>query len=216
MSCFESSTFLKNPNVMSQDILKRACEKLGWKFEIIIEHNKEVLYVYNANQQSDLNGEFALKVLDNTVIYNSYYLQNGRELARDLENQFYDLNIQYAEQTILNEFEALGFKYLPDTKFVPSETEKKRFKMVAHSRISEETEKRVEIEFTIKFDGTVVSDSNYIPEDVHKLADKAMEAIDRNFGTFRKEDEHIKRKDIPLKYKNKAYCKNGNKIIAKY
>jgi hypothetical protein len=88
--------------------------------------------------------------------------------------------------------------------------------MVAHSRISEETEKRVEIEFTIKFDGTIVSDSNYIPEDVHKLADKAMEAIDRAFGTTRKEGEQIKRKEIPAKYKNKTYCKAGSKIIAKY
>lgn len=216
MSCFESSTFLKSPNVMNQDILKQACEKLGWTFEIKTEQSKQVLYVYNANQQSNLRGEFALKVVDNVVTYNSYYMKNGRELAKELESQFYGLNIQYAQQTILNEFEALGFKFMPDNKFVPSETEKVRFKMVAHSKISEETEKRVELEFTIKFDGTVVSDSNYIPEDVHKLADKAMEAIDRAFGTTRKEGEQIKRKEIPAKYKNKAYCKAGNKVIAKY
>lgn len=216
MSCFESSTFLKNPNVMNQDILTQACKKLGWKFEIKTEQDKEVLYVYNTGQQSNLHGEYALKVDANTVTYNSFYLKNGRQLSEELESQFYELNIQYAQQTILSEFEALGFKYLPDNRFTPSETEKIRFKMVAHSRISEETEKRVEIEFTIKFDGTVVSDSNYIPEDIHKLADKAMEAIDRNFGTIRKEGEHIKRKEIPLKYKNKAYCKTGTKIIAKY
>ena len=216
MSCFESSTFLKSPNVMNQDILKQACNKLGWTFEIKIEQNKEVLYVYNANQQSNLYGEFALKVIDNTVTYNSYYLKNGRQLSEELESQFYELNVQYAYQTILSEFEALGFKYLADNRFTPSETEKVRFKMVAHSRMTEETEKRVEIEFTIRFDGTIMSDSNYIPEDVHKLADKAMESIDRNFGTTRKEGEHIKRKEIPLKYKNKAYCKAGNKIIAKY
>jgi hypothetical protein len=201
---------------MNRDILKQACEKLGWTFEIKTEQNNQVLYVYNANQQNNLRGEYALKVVDNVVSYNSYYMKNGRELAKELEGQFYGLNIQYAQQTILNEFQALGFKYLPDNKFVPNETEKIRFKMVAHSRMSEETEKRVELEFTIKFDGAIVSDSNYIPEDIHTLADKAMASIDAAFGTTRKEGEHIKRKEIPAKYKNKAYCKVGNKIIAKY
>lgn len=216
MSCFESSTFLKNPSVMNQEILKKACENLGWKFELKKEQNSQVLYVYNTNDQANLKGEFALKVSGNTVTYNSFYMKNGRELAKELEKQFYELNIQYAKQTVLNEFEAMGFKYLPDNKFAPNETEKLKFKMVAHSKISDETEKRTEIDFTIKFDGTIISDSNYIPEDVHKLADKAMEAIDRSFGNTRKEGEHIKRKEIPLKYKNKAYCKVGNKVIAKY
>lgn len=216
MSCFESSTFLKSPNVMNQEILKRACEKLGWKFEVQTEQNKQVLYVYDTNKNANLQGEFALKVIDNVVTYNTYYMNNGQELIKELEGQFYHLNVLYAKETILNEFGALGFKFMTDHKFVPTETEKVRFKMVAHSKIPEETEKRVEIEFTIKSDGTVVSDSNYIPEDVHKLADKAMEAIDKAFGTTRKEGEHIKRKEIPVKYKNKAYCKAGNKIIAKY
>jgi len=216
MSCFESSTFLKSPNVMNQKTLKKACEKLSWTSEIKTEQGKQVLYVYDTNQQNNLRGEYALKVVDNVVTYNSYYMKNGRELAKELESQFYGLNIQYAQQTILNEFEALGFKFMPDNKFTPTETEKVRFKMVAHSKISDETEKRVELEFTIKFDGTIISDSNYIPEDVHKLADKAMEAIDNAFGTTRKEGEHIKRKEIPAKYKNKAYCKAGNKIIAKH
>ena len=215
MSCFESSTFLKSPNVMNPEILKKACDKLGWTFEIKTEQSKQVLYVYDVNQSSNLRGEYALKVVDNVVTYNSYYMKNGRELAKELENQFYGLNIQYAHQAILNEFEALGFKFMPVNTFVPTETEKVRFKMVGHSKISEETEKRVELEFTIKFDGTVVSDSNYIPKDVHKLADKAMEAIDKAFGTIRKEGEQIKRKEIPAKYKNKVYCKSGNKIIAK-
>ena len=216
MSCFESSTFLKNPNVMQEQILKKACANLEWKYEVQQENGKSILYVYDAKQQSNLHGEFALKVVDNQVIYNSYYLKNGQELVKTLQNQFYALNIEYAKESILKEFQALGFKYLPDSKFVPTEEEKVRFKMVAHSKISSETEKRTEIEFTIKFDGSIVSDSNYIPEDIHKLADKAMEAIDDAFGTKRTEGIHIKRKEIPLKYKNKAYCKAGNKIIAKH
>ena len=34
MSCFESSKFLRNPQVMNQEVLVRACDKLGWKYEI--------------------------------------------------------------------------------------------------------------------------------------------------------------------------------------
>lgn len=216
MSCFESSTFLKNPLIMNKEVLQKACKKLGWKFEIKFEQEQEVLYVFDVNQNSMLYGEFALKVQGNNVTYNSYYLKNGNQLVKELEESFYDLNIEYAKETILREFKAVGFKLLPDLKFVPTEQEKARFKMVAHSRISAETEKRTEIEFTILFDGTIVSDSNYIPEDVHKLADKAMSAIDNSFGTQRKEGQQIKRKEIPAKYKNKAYCKLNKKIVAKY
>lgn len=216
MSCFESSTFLKNPLVMNQEILKKACTQLGWKYEVKLVQDQEVLYIYDVNQNSRLHGEFALKVEGNKVTYNSYYLKNGSQLVKELEASFYDLNVEYARGTILREFQAVGFKLLPDLKFVPTEKEKVRFRMVAHSRIAAETEKRTEVEFTILFDGTIVSDSNYIPEDVHKLADKAMEAIDASFGTKRKEGEQIKRKEIPARYQNKAYCKANNKIVAKY
>jgi len=212
MSCFESSTFLKNPKVMNQEILKKACEKLSWKFEVKTEQNKQVLYVYDTNKNANLQGEFALKVIDNVVTYNSYYMKNGQELIKELEGQFYDLNVEYAKETILREFQAVGFKLLPDLKFVANETEKEKFKMVASTRNPNESEKRTEIEFIIKFDGTIVTDSNYIPEDIHKLADKAMEAIDKSFGTKRKEGEHIKRKSIPAIYQGKTFCSATGQI----
>ena len=212
MSCFESSTFLKSPQVMNQEILKKACEKLGWKFEVKLEQNKQVLYVFDTNQKANLKGEFALKVFDNVVTYNSYYMKNGQELIKELESQFYGLNIVYAKETILREFQAVGFKFLPDFKFVPTESEKEKFKMVATTRNPNESDKRTEIEFIIKFDGTIVTDSNYIPEDIHKLADKAMEAIDNSFGTKRKEGEHIKRKPIPLMYQGKTFCSATGQI----
>ena len=215
MSCFESSTFLKSPHVMNQEILKKACEKLGWKFEIKTEQNKQVLYVYDANQKANLKGEFALKVIDNVVTYNSYYMKNGQELIKELESQFYGLNVVYAKETILREFQAVGFKLLPDLKFVPTESEKEKFKMVATTRNPNESDKRTEIEFVIKFDGTIVTDSNYIPEDIHKLADKAMEAIDKSFGTKRKEGEHIKRKPIPAIYQGKTFCSATGQIKSK-
>lgn len=216
MSCFETSTFLKNPQVMNQAILAKACEKLGWDAQLKQEQGKQVLYVYNAQQQANLRGEYALKVTGNAVRYNNYYLKNGKELVNSLEQSFYGLNVAYAKQTILSEFQALGFRHLPDYKFTPNDTEKLRFKMVASSKLAGETEKRTEIEFTIRFDGSIVSDSNYIPEDIHTLADQAMAGIDQAFGTSRKEGEQIKRKEIPAKYKNKAYCKANNKIRAKY
>ncbi len=212
MSCFESSTFLKSPQVMNQEILKRACEKLGWKFEIKTELNKQVLYVYDTNKNANLQGEFALKVIDNVVTYNSYFMKNGQELIKELENQFYGLNVVYAKETILREFQAVGFKFLPDLKFVANETEKEKFKMVATTRNPNEADKRTEIEFVIKFDGTIVTDSNYIPEDIHRLADKAMEEIDNSFGTKRKEGEHIKRKAIPPIYQGKTFCSASGQI----
>jgi hypothetical protein len=200
---------------MNQEVLIKACEKLGWKFEIKIEKNKRHLYVYNVNQNVNLNGEYALRVVDNVVTYNSYYMKNGIELIKELENQFYTLNIVYAKETILKEFQAVGFKFLPDLKFVPTETDKEKFKMVASTRNPNETEKRTEIEFVIKFDGSIVTDSNYIPEDIHKLADKAMEAIDNSFGSKRKEGVHIKRKSIPAIYQGKTFCSATGQIKSK-
>jgi hypothetical protein len=200
---------------MNQEILKKTCEKLGWKFEVKLEQNKQVLYVYDTLRNANLQGEFALKVVDNVVTYNSYYMKNGKELINELESHFYGLNVIYAKETILREFQAVGFKVLPDLKFVPNEIDKEKFKMVASTRNPNETDKRTEIEFTIKYDGTIVTDSNYIPEDIHKLADKAMEAIDNSFGTKRKEGEQIKRKTVPPLYQNKTFCSATGQIKSK-
>ena len=127
MSCFESSTFLKNPQVMNQEILINACKRLGWKFEIKQEKDQQVLCVYDTKKNANLQGEFALKVIDNVVTYNSYYMKNGLQLIKELEMQFYDLNVVYAKETILREFQSVGFKYLPDIKFTPTEKEKEKF-----------------------------------------------------------------------------------------
>jgi hypothetical protein len=83
--------------------------------------------------------------------------------------------------------------------------------MIGYSEMLGETD-GTEIEFTIKYDGTIVTDSNYIPEDIHLLADKAMEGIDKAFGTIRREGVHIKRKPIPAQYQGKAYCKAGTLV----
>ena len=211
MSCFESSKFLKNPQVMNQEVLIKACNELGWKYEI----RQNELIVLNANQKEDLRGEYLLKVKGDTVSYNSYYMKNAKEFVAELQGVFFKLNVVYAKETILKEFEGVGFTFKRDYDFVANNEEVERFYMVGVSKIENEDEKRTEIQFTILNDGTVVTDSNYIPEDIHKLADEAMLKIDCAFGTQRREGIEIKRKEVPERYKTKSYCTVNNKIKAK-
>ena len=211
MSCFESSKFLRNPQVMNQEVLMKACDNLGWKYEII---NNE-LVVLNANQKENLRGEYLLKVKGDMVSYNNYYIKNAKEFVLELQDTFYELNRIYAKETILKEFEAAGFTFKKDYDFIANSDEVERFYMVGYSKIENEDEKRTEIQFTILNDGTVITDSNYIPEDLHKLADEAMSKIDHSFGTTRREGIEIKRKEVPERYKTKSYCTINNKISAK-
>lgn len=193
MSCFESSKFLKNPQVMNQEVLIKACNELGWKYEI----RQNELIVLNANQKEDLRGEYLLKVKGDTVSYNSYYMKNAKEFVAELQGVFFKLNVVYAKETILKEFEGVGFTFKRDYDFVANNEEVERFYMVGVSKIENEDEKRTEIQFTILNDGTVVTDSNYIPEDIHKLADEAMLKIDSAFGTQRREGIEIKERKFP-------------------
>ena len=58
MSRFESSRFVRNPQVMHVDVLKSACEALGWTYCI----TGDELLVSDAKQDANLYGEFALKL----------------------------------------------------------------------------------------------------------------------------------------------------------
>jgi len=211
MSCFETSTFLKNPQVFKTEIFIQAVKKFNWEYEIKGENEIIVTNIPGAQ----LHGEYAMKISNGKVTYNSYYLKNGKELIKDLQSKFYILNVEYAKKTILTEFESQGFSLKKDYDFVANEEIKEKFFMVGYSKLENEDEKRTEIEFSILKDGTIVSDSNYIPYDVHELADKAMEGIEKAFGNTRREGIEIKRKEIPVRYKNKSYCSVSNKIIAK-
>ncbi|MFK7799764.1 MAG: hypothetical protein AB8E82_20080 [Aureispira sp.] len=211
MSCFESSTFLKNPKIMNRQVLIDACKKLGWEYKI----KHEELFVYNANQKANLRGEYALKVRGNTVSFNKYYIKNGQELVQELQTQFYALNVEYAEQSIVQAFEKVGFRVRKDWDFKANAAIAKQFFMVTETRLQEEEERTTIIQFSILKDGTVKSDSNYLPQDVHDLADKAMEALDAAFGSTRREGIEIKRKAIPEKYKGKTYCSASGQIKSK-
>ena len=193
---------------MNRQVLMDACKKLGWKYEI----KQDELIVYNANQNTNLHGEYALKVRGNTVSFNNFYMKNGKELVKDLQKQFYKLNIEYAEQSIIQEFERAGFRMRRDWDFEANEETAKQFFMVAETRMQGEEERETVIKFSILNDGTVVTDSNYIPHDIHELADKAMAELDKSFGSTRREGIEIKRKAIPEKYKSKTYCSATGQI----
>jgi len=187
---------------MNQAVLIKACQELGWKYEI----RQDELIVLNANQKDDLKGEYLLKVKGDTVSYNSYYMKNAKEFVSELQEVFFKLNVVYSKETILKEFEGVGFSFKRDFDFVANEEEVDRFYMVGYSKIENEEENKTEIQFTILKDGSVVTDSNYIPEDIHKLADEAMLKMDNAFGNKRREGIEIKRKEVPIKYQGKTQC----------
>ena len=70
--------------------------------------------------------------------------------------------------------------------------------MVGRSKDRGEIEQVGQIKFTILNDGTVISDSDYLPIDVNQLAHAAMDAVELNFSSKR----IMTKKEIPLKYKN--------------
>jgi len=204
MSCFESSIFLKNPDLMNQDVLISACDKLGWKYTV----TGNELTVFQINSNENLRDEFAMKIIGNKVTYNTYYLKNAKSKVQELQNTFYELNVKYAEESIFREFKKQGWTFKSNDKFKPSENEKVSFYMVGRSKLKDETEPISQIEFTIFKDGSVRTDSDYIPKDIHELADKAMESLESIFGNKRE----ISGKKIPLKYKHKTFCENKKTI----
>lgn len=181
MSRFETSKFVRNPQVMNQEVLKIACDRLGWTYKIV---NNELL-VTDIKQNVQLYGEFALKVTGDQVIYNSYYLKNGKELIKELQETFFPLNVEYAKNTVISEFQLKGFTLKKLYDFKPTEEERERFCMVGFTKSPNEKNKRFEVQFSVLKDGTVITDSNYLPDDVNDLAHKAMDEVERKFGNKR-------------------------------
>ena len=204
MSCFESSTFVKNPDVMNQEVLIQSCKKLGWKYSITANE----LTIFQLNADENLRGEYAMKIVGNKVTYNTYYLKNAKSKVQELQNTLYELNVKYAEESIIREFKKQGWTFKSNEKFKASIEEKISFFMIGRSKLKEETEPIAQIKFTILKDGSVKTDSDYIPKDIHELADKAMLELESIFGNERT----INGKEIPLKYKHKTFCENKKTI----
>lgn len=181
MSRYESSKFVKNPKIMNIEVLKSACEKLGWEYTI----SKGELMVTDAHQKEKLYGEYVLMVSGNTVTYNSYYLKNGNELVENLQKTFYPLNVEYAKKTVVDAFSKNGFTFKKIYGYQAKEEEAERFAMVGYTKLPNEKEKRFEIVFSILKDGTVITDSNYLPDDVNELAHKSMDELQEYFGNKR-------------------------------
>lgn len=204
MSCFETSTFANNPDVMNQEVLVQACIKLGWKFAKIANE----LTIFQLNEIENLRGEYAMKIVGNKVTYNTYYLKNAKSKVIELQSVFYELNVMYAEESIIREFKKQGWSFKSNDKFKVNAEEKVSFYMVGRSKLIEETEKVSQIKFTVLKDGSIKTDSDYIPRDIHELADKAMLELESIMGSKRE----IIGKEIPLKYKHKIFCENKNTI----
>lgn len=181
---------------MNQQVLKVACDNLGWQYKII----NDELIIMDVGKQQDLHGEFVLKVKGDQVIYNSYYIKNGQELVKELQSVFYPLNVNYSKQAVVQEFERNGFTFKRDWDFTKTEDIAEHFFMVGETKIEDEEIKRYEIEFSILSDGTIITDSNYLPDDVNDLAHLAMDEIENLLGNKRV----MTKKEIPVEYRNRV------------
>jgi hypothetical protein len=196
MSRFESSRFLLSNQAFNPVVLKQACDKLGWKYKV----NYGEFLVLNVNQKAELYGEFALKIAGDTIVYNSYYLRNGQELIKELQQEFYPMNVSYSKQSVVQEFERNGFTLKRDWDFVKTTEISEHFYMVGETRKEDEETKRYEIEFSILADGTIVTDSNYLPDDVNDRAHLAMDELELLLGNQRV----MTKKEIPVEYRNRV------------
>lgn len=197
MSRFESSRFVRNPQVMHVEILKSACDTLGWTYRVA---GNELL-VTDAKQGAKLYGEFALKLnlTTNEVTYNTYYMPNASQKVEELQNQFYALNAAYAKKSLIQEFKKKGFNYKPNDHFEPTTEEVYCFFMVGRSKDKNEDEPVAQIKFIILKDGTIVTDSDYLPNDVNERAHDAMDVLEQLLGNKRV----MTKKPVPAKYLSK-------------
>lgn len=197
MSRFESSRFVRNPKVMNADVLKSACEALGWSYTI----SNNTLVVSDANQGSQLYGEYALKLnlSTNEVTYNTYYMPDALSKVEELEEKFYSLNAQYSRTSLIQEFKRKGFNYKSNDHFTPTTEEVYSFFMVGRSKEKDEDEPVAQIKFTILKDGTIVTDSDYLPNDVNERAHDAMDELEQLLGNKRV----MTTKHVPSKYMSK-------------
>ena len=197
MSRFESSRFARNSNVMNAEIIKSACDSLKWEYTI----NGNILTISDVNQTQNMYGEYVLQLnlTTNQVSYNTYYTPDAKTKVEELQNVFYRLNAEYARKSLIQSFKRKGFTYLSNDKFHPTEEEVYSFFMVGRSKDKTEDEPVAQIKFTILKDGTIITDSEYLPNDVNEKAHDAMDELETLLGNKRV----MTRKDIPSKYLHK-------------
>lgn len=197
MSRFESSRFVRNNNIMNAEVLKSACDSLGWEYTL----NGNILTVLDVKQKETLYGEFALRLnIDtNEVVYNTYYLPNAPQKVKELQDKFYLINAEYARKSLIQEFKRKGFTYKTNDRFVPTSEIIYSFYMVGRSKDKTEEKPVAQIKFDILRDGTIITDSDYLPNDVNERAHAAMDNLEKLMGNKRV----MTKKEIPLKYLHK-------------
>ena len=182
---------------MNANILMAACNVLGWKYSV----QNNILFVTDIDNGSNFYGEFALKLnmSTNEVTYNTYYMPNALDKVEELKEKFQELNAEYSKNALISEFEKVGFTYRSDFTFVPTKEEKFSFFMEAKSYDPLEDEPFASIKFTILIDGTIVTDSDYLPNDVNEKAHEAMDILEQHLGNKRV----MTKKSVPAKYVSK-------------
>lgn len=210
MSRFESSRFTRNALVINPEVIKKACDKLGWSYQV----KDNVLTVTNAKQSSNLWGEYALKLdmATNKVTYNTYYMPDAKEKVEELQKCFYEINAVYSREALIQEFLKKGFTYRTDLRFVPTGTEVFQFYMEGISEEIDEDEPIARIKFTILTDGTIVTNSDYLPNDVNERAHDAMDVLEKLLGNKRV----MTKKEVPARYLSKMKPRRTNESQIKH
>lgn len=199
MSCWETSEFINDPEKVDRNIMIEACSRLGWKFNQI----NGKLVINDAKQGSTLYGESAIEIVGNRIRYNDYYMRNGAEKINELQYEYMCLYVSHIEETIKEKFRSVGYNILPNNRFVAKETQVSSFFVVARSKLQDSKGVEARIKFTILKDGSIESDSNYIPDDIHILANEAMSSLQKIIDCKRivsKKPRHL----IPSKHKVKV------------
>lgn len=210
MSRFESSRFTRNALVINPDVIKKTCDKLGWSYHV----KDDVLTVTNAKQTSNLWGEYALKLdmATNKVTYNTYYMPDAKEKVEELQKCFYEINAVYSREALIQEFQKKGFTYKSDFRFIPSDTEAFQFYMEGISEDLDEDEPIAKIKFTILTDGTIITNSDYLPNDVNERAHEAMDLLEELLGNKR----IMTKKTVPARYLSKMKPRRTTELQIKH
>lgn len=206
MSCFETSIFLSNSDEhLHIEVAKAACDALNWQFN---QSNKR-LYITDVGQNTDLHGEYALAIIGNKLMQNTFYLRDKASYYIERLKQTYsELLPGYEKQIIIGAFKEQGYEYVEAIEDIDDNPKiRYSFTMQATSMLANETEPTAIIHFTISNEGNIVSESNYIPPDIHVNADNAMAVIAQTLGV----KPRIYPKQIPRKYAQKAFCKPKEK-----
>ena len=127
-------------------------------------------------------------------------MESATYIEEELQNEFYALNAVYAKNSLVQEFKKKEFTYKSNDHFTPTQEEVYSFFMVGRSKDKNEDEPVAQIKFVILKDGTIVTDSDYLPNDVNERAHDAMDVLEKLMGNKR---IMTKKEHIPAKYLSK-------------